>query len=177
MRPCIQKGFTLIELMIVVAIIGVLAAVALPAYKDYTARARLSEAIVAASPCKIRITEIIQLAPPDTIIDSDGWGCEVTMSNSKYVDSIETTASNPGNSGGGMIFMAVRNIGTRIVVQELGHNGYIKIAPCDANVTSFADCNQPAFGTNIRSWVCGSGHGGLSSASITRYLPSSCRAS
>ena len=55
-----QKGFTLIELMIVVAIIGILAAIALPAYQDYTKRAKMSEAILAASACRTTITEIYQ---------------------------------------------------------------------------------------------------------------------
>ena len=55
-----QKGFTLIELMIVVAIIGILAAIALPAYQDYTARAKVSEAIIAASSPKSLISEAFQ---------------------------------------------------------------------------------------------------------------------
>src|ERR671924_1674928 len=70
----LQKGFTLIELMIVVAIIGILAAVALPAYQDYTVRAKMSEVILAMSACRTSITELYQTGgtPPG----ANNWGCE-----------------------------------------------------------------------------------------------------
>lgn len=67
----VQQGFTLIELMIVVAIIGILAAVALPAYQDYTKRAKASEVVLAASSARTCVTEIVQSAGVGTL-DSCG---------------------------------------------------------------------------------------------------------
>ena len=82
-----QKGFTLIELMIVVAIIGILAAIALPAYQDYTRRAQASEVILAASSARTCVQEIYQSAPGTV----DASSCEDGFVATQYATSLGVT--------------------------------------------------------------------------------------
>jgi type IV pilus assembly protein PilA len=78
MKTQVQKGFTLIELMIVVAIIGILAAIALPAYQDYTARAKMSEVVLAASTARTCVTETVQSSGRDATLSTCGGGFTAT---------------------------------------------------------------------------------------------------
>lgn len=112
MKAQMQKGFTLIELMIVVAIIGILAAVALPAYQDYTVRAKVSEAVIAASSAKSMMSEAFQtdgvtgLNAAAAAYNSIG----VSQKRSKYVGNVTIAPATPwtitvavaANAGNGM---------------------------------------------------------------------------
>lgn len=90
MKRSIQKGFTLIELMIVVAIIGILAAVALPAYQDYTVRAKVTEVILAASSGKLAVAEAAQVSGSMPLTTS----LTIASQTSKYVSAVAYAQTN-----------------------------------------------------------------------------------
>jgi type IV pilus assembly protein PilA len=87
----VQKGFTLIELMIVVAIIGILAAIAIPAYQDYTIRAKVTEGIGLADAAKTAVAEAYQSGDMAGVVALNGAWLP-TQSSSKYVTSVAVSA-------------------------------------------------------------------------------------
>ena len=152
MNRSIQKGFTLIELMIVVAIIGILAAVALPAYQDYTTRAKVSEVVLAASSARTNLAEIVS---------TNNIGFPATASytpatqSSKYVSGVAYTSTA---STTGVVAVTAR--------------GDSNITGMILTLTGTADTNGQV------TWVCGApaASAGTAGGGIAqKFLPASCR--
>ncbi|HGO8969957.1 TPA: pilin [Neisseria meningitidis] len=161
----LQKGFTLIELMIVIAIVGILAAVALPAYQDYTARAQVSEAILLAEGQKSAVTEYYLnhgIWPKNNT--SAGVASSATDIKGKYVKSVEV------KNGVVTAQMASSNVNNEIKGRKLSlwakrQNGSVKWF-----------CGQPvernANGANNDEVTAANG---TDDKINTKHLPSTCR--
>jgi type IV pilus assembly protein PilA len=146
LKKSIQKGFTLIELMIVVAIIGILAAVALPAYQDYTIRAKVTEGVSMASAAKTAVSETSAAL---------GGLANVTAANSGYT----FTASNANNAYVASIAIADATGVISVVTKNTGAavQPTFTITPVQATVN------------DQLQWTC------ARTAGLATHLPASCR--
>ena len=142
-----QKGFTLIELMIVIAIIGILAAIAIPAYTDYTTRARVSEALTTASSMKATVSENIISAGGDEIVSTNDNCAGVATFLTKSSGSTKNVDSAACSSGDGVI---------TVTTTEAAKSVPLILTP-------------EYSGDNVQ-WVCST-----DTTTNKKYVPSECR--
>jgi len=150
-----ERGFTILEIMIIVTIIGILVALVLPNMRSSAARARMTEAMLAFGPCRALVTEVYGSAG-DAAPAANEWGCEITTNASQYVDSVQTTAE-------GTIKLSLKGFNDlRIDFHTL------TLAPLD-NTGNLPSGN----GLPVTRWRCGSP---IDLTDVpAQFLPSSCR--
>jgi len=168
----LQKGFTLIELIIVVAIVGILAAIALPAYQDYTVRARVSEAAAAAGACKTAVAEFVATNGGPTMPSSTSQaGCSSTTAATQFVASSEVTTA-------GVITITLTadpklggpTNGTLTLTPTLGGANTIGTWVCSARRRN--SCRVPAADTGCHS--CAGSHRTISAGQELEERPARC---
>lgn len=161
-----QKGFTLIELMIVIAIIGILAAIALPAYQDYTTKSRVSEVVLAASSCRSTITDLVQNSPTTDLGDILATSC--TIRPTKFVAS--------GSADANGVITVVGNESTLKGETSATANS-INLTPMVKPTTGDAAplVKGTDGGKTIDGWKCGPATGTGAKPMPNKYLPGSCQ--